>query len=807
MQTPAMQAVTSLNLNNIPLELQASPHWLLWKPVLKEASSKISKVPILGQGWPDKLKSYSDIIEQYAKLTREGRHVGLGFAYNMDHLFICVDLDSFSHDNRLLLNSCDSYSEKSPSQKGAHIILKLRSLQEKQTLALMFGAKAFKKKSDRDLFISSGFATITGDTSDYCKELRTVEYNNIRNILETYFSPKLSVLPVEPDDDDDEGTEEDYTNANSSGLKTYSAADVRSMLKKINVRALTDDIFIRLSHPTELAVLDPECTDEAREPWLVICQAVHHNFKGSADGLILLHEWSKTGSKYDKQALISAYESFSNDPRYLNNRKPVTIASLIALIKAQYPAMPDVDGKGKPLATIQNLETYLKFYKYQLRYNMISDEVEATLPRSILETLSFSTSQVDHDTLHRVVASELLKFRITNSGFASLRESLKDYSRLNTYSPIEEYFLALKDEFNPLADPLDDLMGTIIPSGPFDSPSAKAGIKLFIRKWLIQVAAAACTSSSYSSNVFNNLLIFSGPQGVGKTKWVSSIFPEKIKRYCAGSGSLRINQFRSDAVKQTMELQRTLICNINEVDVLFKPNNYSAFKQLLDENTSSVVLPYGRATTTMVRRTVFIGSTNKREFLVDQTGNRRITLIPIRELLHEHSVDVQQLWAHAMHWYKSGEKWWLEKTNPQEREAIALQNKINSISMDIGEEFIVESLDTYFDLSAPVDHYNKLTFRELRDCVPGLDGLKTHSVQFKEALRTFNIWLAQTKHGVALPKTSSGRVQQYYLVPPLKSSTPRVSFKGVALTSEARVTTDEPSMLDPSTDEDAETLL
>ena len=765
--------LTSLSLETIPQALKDTPYWLLWSPQISfvKQTEKVIKKPMGGANWQNTPNTFEVTQKLYTKKQAE-YPTGLGFILSTAHPFICIDIDSFSTSNKQMKKQFDSYTEYSPSGNGVHIFIQVMTLADKETLIQKFGAKRFSKKNERDLFISSGYVTMTGDSLDPAISIRMMSVKDISGILSQYFNPKVIALPTEND-------------IEKTG-KGLSAEQVRILLRKVDVCGLTSDIFERLSHPTKLAMIDPEETEEARGPWLIICQAVHHNFKGEADGLFLLHEWSRKGEKYDKQALISVYESFSTDPQFLNQRHPITIASLIKLVQAQQPDFQDRNSKGHPMATIQNLDTYLKFYKYNMRYNVITLTPEIEMPETVISKLSYVSNKTDDiDTAHRIISSELLKLNMSAAGFVSLRGSLVDYAKINAYNPIEDYFKSLTSAYDASKDPLSDLVDTITVDpelGPMLVEKMEYAKRKFIRKWLIQVVAAAHTSTTYSNNMFNNVLIFTGDQGIGKTKWVMSLFPDSIKQYCAGSGSLQVQKFRSDAVKQAMELQRTLICNINEIDVLFSTKNYSAFKQMLDENTSTAVLPYGRSATVLTRRTVFIGSTNKSDFLVDQTGNRRITIIPAKGLNYKHSIDLEQLWAHATKWYNDGEKWWLEKTIPEENLAIDTQFKINFKNMFLGNENFIEDLDMYFNIKASSIFYEKVTFRHIRTCIPGLSGLALNTKVFREAKEAFVNWLRQTKHGKVIPKTRSTRAAQYYLAPPLRASIPLTTLKQVAST-------------------------
>ena len=790
--------IAAIDLQNLPKALRQTNNWLLWNPKISPTKpDKIIKAPRGGKGWQEKTKSYKEILKTYCTQIKI-RPTGLGFTLTQWHPYVVIDIDSLtSTTNTKLIHELNSYTELSPSRKGAHIWLELSDLTDKSKLLGDYGTKQISTKNKRDLFISSGYVTMTGNPYQvFTKKklpthIRKISYTELTKLLSKYFTPKIQELP-QPQSQTQSQTQSQlsdqalkpeliYSQYKGKKVSPQSTETVRALLRKIDVVTLTEDIFDRVYHPIKLAILDPKCEDEARTPWLTICQAVHHNFQGSQDGLLLLHEWSRKGNKYDKSALNSVYQSFSTEPQFLNPVKPVTIASLISLVKAQNPEFADVTPKGKPLGTIENLHIYFDFFKFQFKYNIITTETEVVLPETICDTLQLPHKPLTSlDATTRVVSSELLKLGFSVSHFMSLRGSIEDRAKQFAYNPIEDYFTSLENIYDPTQDPFQDLLATISLQEHAKPLNHKKAIGLFIRKWLIQVAAAACTSTQYSTRIFNNLLIFTGAQGIGKTRWVQALFPEKIKHYCAGSGSLDVQNFRTDKVKQAIELQGTLICNINEVDTLFQPKKYSAFKQLLDENTNKMVMPYGREATTMVRRTVFIGSTNKDDFLVDQTGNRRITLIPSSKLEYEHTVDLDQLWAHVMHWYNDGEKWWLDHNNPDENAAISTQKLFNNHNMYIGDEFLVEDFDSYFDTESKSIHYTKWTYKQVRQVIPSLAQLKINSKDFKESRDAFVLWLKQTKFGRVLPKARSTRAAQFYLVPPLRTAESTASFRQAA---------------------------
>lgn len=80
--------------------------------------------------------------------------------------------------------------------------------------------------------------------------------------------------------------------------------------------------------------------------------------------------------------------------------------------------------------------------------------------------------------------------------------------------------------------------------------------------------------------------------------------------------------------------------------------------------------PYARTVSRKARSCVICGSTNRKQFLTDETGSRRFWIVHVpapvpRELL---SAMRDQLWAEAVAAYEAGETWWLDRAEDAELE-------------------------------------------------------------------------------------------------------------------------------------------
>jgi putative DNA primase/helicase len=102
----------------------------------------------------------------------------------------------------------------------------------------------------------------------------------------------------------------------------------------------------------------------------------------------------------------------------------------------------------------------------------------------------------------------------------------------------------------------------------------------------------------------------------------------------------------------------------------FDKADTTRIKQVLTQVQDTYRSSYGHHAGTYPRQTVFVGSTNKREWGIDETGMRRFLPIACHEINVEGAAAVrEQLWAEARQRFKAGEEWWHIPDAEREQEA------------------------------------------------------------------------------------------------------------------------------------------
>ena len=290
------------------------------------------------------------------------------------------------------------------------------------------------------------------------------------------------------------------------------------------------------------------------------------------------------------------------------------------------------DGQGKPMATIDNFLMILRNDKNfeSLRFNQ----------------LSYSPEHIVNGKLERWQDKDDSKarFYIEQKYKIHSREKLDDALRI----------LFAEREYHPIKQ--------IIEAVQWDGVSR---IQTLFIKWL------KCEDTPYIREVtrlvfaggihrlynpgckFDDVCVLIGTkQGEGKSTFA---------RWLAIQDEFFTEVTEIEGQKGIEAIEGAWICEIAELLAVTKTKEVEAVKSYITKLVDRYRRPFDRRTTDHKRQCVFIGTTNKEQFLTDKTGNRRWYPVKVNSSgydLHDHKEEIQadiiQAWAEAKHLYDEG---------------------------------------------------------------------------------------------------------------------------------------------------------
>lgn len=329
---------------------------------------------------------------------------------------------------------------------------------------------------------------------------------------------------------------------------------------------------------------------------------------------------------------------------------------------------PHMGEKGQPLNTVENLAYLIGEYGITARYNIIRKNVEVAIPGR-----SYSA-----DNRANAALAELTSLCARNRMPQSM---LADYIKLiadaNAYNPVQDWIAS---------KPWDGISRVQALCNTVNVAGDRTLTDKLIFRWLVSAVAAVFMPSGFESH---GVLVFTGPQGQGKTKWIKRLVaPELLDVVLVGAV---LDPNNKDTV--TNAISHWLV-ELGELDATFRKADIARLKSFVTNATDKVRRPYDRIESEYQRRTVFFASVNEDRYLVDDTGNRRWWTVPVVSIDYHHEIDVQQLWAEILAKWRAGEQHWLAQDEFQ-----AL-NQLNADHENVDP--VEETIQTHFNWGSEV---------------------------------------------------------------------------------------------------------
>lgn len=221
-------------------------------------------------------------------------------------------------------------------------------------------------------------------------------------------------------------------------------------------------------------------------------------------------------------------------------------------------------------------------------------------------------------------------------------------AKRNSYHPVREYLDAL------IWDGADHITALTRCMHSSDPPIVYAsGVKaplhhVYMYRWLIGAVAKVYTGAQ------NPMQVWDGGQGIGKSTLVAWLCP--LPSYFI-EGAISVSDKDS-----LVRLASMWVWEVAELDATTRKADQSALKDFITKQIVVVRKAYGHADFRGPAMASLIGTLNNTSgFLADETGSRRFMITKLDHIdLKYQDIDRDQLWAQAVHLYRSGERWQLQ---------------------------------------------------------------------------------------------------------------------------------------------------
>lgn len=627
---------------NIPAELKSLPRWVCWR--FEQRGGKATKVPYTPTGRRAKSNDPATwaAFDECRAAHEGGCFDGIGFQLDGSGI-VGVDIDhardAAGNWNTVAADITErlaSYAEISPSGEGVHIFIK----------AVKPGNKSKNAAAGVEMYDTKRFFTVTGNL--YREGLNAVQERQeaLKGVYFKYLEPPQNVTAATGQEKhaaadfaplDDAAIIELFESGKAGGQKSDRGKELQAYWKGMP-GLYTDDLSTAdLSLCNALAFWTQKDTAQMDR---LFRQSGLYLLDGRAEKWNTKH--NSAGQTYGEMTIAAAvaackvvYSARNLTGRF--NNEPV--------VKQNFPVC---NLEGKPIKTHwQNLAFLLRRWRYEVKYNEISKEVEFYRDGKKLA--------VKYDDFVTEMQGEANK-----SGLGCSRQDTRAMLNLiaskNRYNPFTDYLESCFNQWTAAGGQkvyFNRLCSALVLNTNFTAAGRSAFLYDLLRKWLLQAVKLGYNDGTMSPQ---NILIMQAEGGIGKTRFAHWLFKERPALVKSGE---KLDPTNKDSV---IKLTKYALVELGEIGQTVKAEKIDALKQFFTQNEDEYRAPFDIAVQKHPRRTSFLGTINESDFLIDRTGERRYFVLPLT------AIDWQQLerLPPAMLWGEiyaaavvDGEPWYL----------------------------------------------------------------------------------------------------------------------------------------------------
>lgn len=272
--------------------------------------------------------------------------------------------------------------------------------------------------------------------------------------------------------------------------------------------------------------------------------------------------------------------------------------------------------------------------------------------------------------------------------FSILQSDYELNSRNDYFDAVKN--VAMRNRFHPVRDLLDSLeyKGDGYIRGILPNYLGVADTEYNYQVWRLWMIGA--TSRIYQPGCkFDYTVILQGKQGLGKSTL--------LQLMALNDGWFNDSLDSLDSDKAAQSLMGSWIIELAELKSLARTaGGVDSVKRFLTATQDKYRVPYERRADIFLRQCVFAGTTNKSDFLQDETGNRRFLIIqtgtndPKKNLFDPEAMnDIKAAWAEAVHIYKTEKpKLLLPESCRQQAEELQAESMSDDGKIGIIQEYL-----------------------------------------------------------------------------------------------------------------------
>ena len=335
---------------------------------------------------------------------------------------------------------------------------------------------------------------------------------------------------------------------------------------------------------------------------------------------------------------------------------------------------------------------------YQLRFNEIALEFE-------IKTENGDWTELNLNSLY----IELTQAGI-NIAFNKLEILMRSHL-ITVFNPFQNYFQNLEKW---------DGENHIQRLTSFVKTTDAEPFQIHFEKWLTRSVLCALKKGYINKQCF---VFYNTKQNSGKTSFLRFLIPPSLEKYY--TEDIGVDK---DGL---IALCKNFIINIDELSVMSK-TDVNILKAFISKNTVNARLPYDRKSSLMYRTSSFCGSTNRSDFLTDETGSVRWIIFEVLEIDFNYSkeININQIWAQA--YYNAFER---KNYNPELTAEDLIENekrneKFKQVSLE------QEILISHFEKSENKNDF--LTATEIMLAMSNALGVRMNNVKIGKALTALN---------------------------------------------------------------------